>query len=74
LNLFNFAAGIWGRISRHEVPVNINSQFNSLTPCTTSGGVLGSAGTVNIHRDFSSAQFPGTCITRRSPTNDPEPT
>jgi hypothetical protein len=60
LNLFNFAAGIWGAYLDTNVPVNINSQFNSLTPCTTSGGVLGSAGTVNIHRDFSSAQFPGT--------------
>jgi hypothetical protein len=60
LNLFNFAAGIWGAYLDTNVPININSQFNSLTPCTTSGGVLGSAGTVNIHRDFSSAQFPGT--------------
>lgn len=44
LNLFNFAAGIWSAYLDTSVPININSQFNSLTPCTTSGGVLGSAG------------------------------
>jgi hypothetical protein len=60
LNLFNFAAAIWGAYLDTSVPISINSQFNSLTPCTTSGGVLGSAGTVNIHRDFASAQFSGT--------------
>jgi len=60
LNLFNFAAGIWSAYLDTNVPININSQFNSLTPCTTSGGVLGSAGTASIFRDFNNAQFAGT--------------
>ena len=60
LNLFNFAAGIWGAFLDSPVPVGVNSQFNSLTPCSTSGGVLGSAGTINISRDFTGAEFAGT--------------
>ena len=60
LNLFNFAAGIWGAYLDTNVPININSEFNSLSPCTTAGGVLGSAGTINIHADFPGAQFSGT--------------
>jgi hypothetical protein len=60
LNLFNFAAGIWGAYLDTNVQINVSSEFNSLTPCTTSGGVLGSAGTINVHTDFSGAQFPGT--------------
>ena len=60
LNLFNFAAGVWGSFLDSSVQVDINSQFNSLTPCTTSGGVLGSAGTQNINRDFPGAEFPST--------------
>ncbi|MGI8787846.1 MAG: hypothetical protein ACR2HG_08820 [Pyrinomonadaceae bacterium] len=60
LNLFNFAASIWGAYLDTSVPIAVNSQFNSLTPCTTNGGVLGSAGTTAIYRDFSRAQYPGT--------------
>ena len=60
LNVFNFAAGIWGTFLDSAVPIGINSQFNPLTPCSTSGGVLGSAGTINVNRDFASAQFAGT--------------
>ena len=60
VNLFNFAAGIWGAFLDTKVPININAQFNSLTPCSPSGGVLGSAGTVNIIRDFNDAEFSGT--------------
>lgn len=60
LELFNFAAGIWGAFLDSSVATNVNSQFNTLTPCTPSGGVLGSAGTVNIFRDFSNAPLSGT--------------
>ncbi len=60
LNLFNFAAAIWGAYLDTSVPININSEFNSLSPCTSSGGVLGSAGTINIHSDFPGARFAGT--------------
>jgi hypothetical protein len=60
LNLFNFAATIWAANLDSTVPINIKAQFDSLAPCTTSGGVLGSAGTTNIFRDFTGAEFPGT--------------
>jgi hypothetical protein len=60
LQLFQFAAGIWGAFLDTNVQIDINSQFNSLSPCTTSGGVLGSAGTTQIYRDFSNAQYPST--------------
>lgn len=60
LNLFNFAAGIWGAYLDSSVTISVNSQFNPLTPCSTGGGVLGSAGTININRDFIGAEFTGT--------------
>jgi hypothetical protein len=60
LNLFNFAAGIWGAYLDTTVSINVNSQFNTLSPCTTSGGVLGSAGATTIYRDFGNAEFAGT--------------
>lgn len=60
LNLFNFAAGIWGAFLDSNVSIGINSQFNPLTPCSTSGGVLGSAGTININRNFTNAEFTNT--------------
>lgn len=60
LNIFNFAAGIWGTFLDSTVPIGIDSQFNSLTPCSTSGGVLGSAGTININANFTNAEFTNT--------------
>lgn len=60
LNLFNFAAGIWGAYLDSTVEIKVNSQFDSLSPCSTSGGVLGSAGTTTVHRDFANAQSPNT--------------
>jgi hypothetical protein len=60
LNLFNFAAGIWSAYLDSSVPINVNSQFNSLTPCTTSGGVLGSAGSNSGWLNFANAPFANT--------------
>lgn len=60
LNVFNAAAAVWAAFLDSSVPTNVNSQFNPLTPCTSSGGVLGSAGTVNVHRDYAGAEFAGT--------------
>jgi hypothetical protein len=60
LNLFQFAAGIWGAFLDSNVQIEISSQFNSLTPCTTAGGVLGSAGATQIFSDFPNAAEPGT--------------
>lgn len=60
LNLFNFAAGIWGAFLDTNVQINVSSQFNILTPCSSSGGVLGSAGTNTVHGNFTNAEFLNT--------------
>lgn len=59
LNLFNFAAGIWGAFLDSNVTILVRSQFDPLT-CTPTSAVLGSAGTVTVHRDFTNAGFTGT--------------
>lgn len=60
LNVFNFAATIWGAFLDSSVPIIVNSQFNPLTPCSSSGGVLGSAGATTVHRDYVGAGVAGT--------------
>lgn len=60
LNLFNFAAGIWSAFLDSNVEIRVNAQFNPLTPCTSAGGVLGSAGAIVVNSDFPGAQFPNT--------------
>lgn len=60
LNLFNYAAGIWGAYLDSSVTIYINSQFNPLAPCAPSGAVLGSAGAHTIFRDFGGNSFSGT--------------
>src|SRR5438034_1130644 len=52
LNVFNSAANVWGLYLDSHVPINVKAQFNPLSPCSTSGGVLGSAGATEIYRDF----------------------
>ncbi|HMO79436.1 MAG TPA: carboxypeptidase regulatory-like domain-containing protein [Pyrinomonadaceae bacterium] len=60
LNVFNFAAGIWGAFLDSSVTTTIRSQFDPLTPCSSTGGVLGSAGALNLHANFASAPFANT--------------
>lgn len=60
LNVFNAAAAVWAAFLDSSVPTNVRSEFNSIPGCTPSGGVLGSAGTININRDFPGAEFAGT--------------
>lgn len=60
LNLFNYAASIWGAYLDTNVQINIEAQFNSLSPCSSSGGVLGSAGTKTVHGNFTNAEFINT--------------
>lgn len=60
LNLFNFAAGIWGAFLDSNVPINVNSQFNPLSPCSSGGGVLGSAGTTGGYVGIPNEPFPNT--------------
>lgn len=58
LILFQYAASIWGAFLDTRVQIDINSQFNSLSPCTTAGGVLGSAGAATIYRGFLNTEYP----------------
>jgi hypothetical protein len=60
LNLFNFAAGIWGAYLDTNVPIDIRSQFNPIAGCTASGGVLGSAGTTGGVLNFPNAPIQNT--------------
>ena len=59
LNVFNQAASIWGAILPSTVTIFVQAQFNPLT-CTATSAVLGSAGTINVVRDFTGAEFAGT--------------
>lgn len=58
LYVFQHAANLWGAILPSTVEVLVNAQFNPLT-CTATSGVLGSAGPVNVFRDFAGAPIAG---------------
>ncbi len=58
-NLFTFAAGIWSAYLDSSVPVKVSAKFDSISPCSSTGGVLGSAGAATFYRDFTNA-VPGT--------------
>lgn len=60
LNLFNFAAGIWGAYLDSSVPIVVSSQFNPQTPCSSGGGILGSAGTAGGYINFPNAPYRDT--------------
>src|SRR5438128_3983155 len=44
LNLFQAAANIWAAKLSSNQTIKVGANFDPLTPCSTSGGVLGSAG------------------------------
>jgi hypothetical protein len=58
LYVFQHAANIWGGILPSNVTIRVRAQFNALT-CTATSGVLGSAGPVNLTRDFVGAPVAG---------------
>jgi len=60
LSLFNAAAQVWGAFLDSSVTIQVRSQFDPLTPCSSQGGVLGSAGALNLHWDFANAEFSNT--------------
>jgi hypothetical protein len=60
LNVFNFAAGIWGAFLDSAVTTTVLAQFDPMTPCSSAGGVLGSAGTMSIFANFPSAPLSNT--------------
>lgn len=60
LNVFNRAADIWEGILDSTVQIKVRANFDPLTPCASGGGVLGSAGAINAHGNFSNAPFSNT--------------
>ena len=48
LNLFQAAANVWAAKLTSNVTIKVGANFDPLSPCTTSGGVLGSAGPTNV--------------------------
>jgi hypothetical protein len=59
LNVFNFAAQIWENFLDSSVTIEVRSNFDPLT-CTATSAVLGSAGALNVIRNFPNAQFTNT--------------
>jgi hypothetical protein len=59
LNVFERTAEIWGSVIDSDVPIRIQAAFNPLT-CNSSSAVLGSAGTIQVIRDFPNAPQSGT--------------
>lgn len=56
---FQYAANIWGATLDSNTDIRVQAQFVPLT-CTATAAVLGSAGTIQIIRDFPGAEFPAT--------------
>jgi hypothetical protein len=59
LNVFQEAADIWGALLPSDVTINVQARFNALS-CDASTGVLGSAGPIEVFRDFTGAEITGT--------------
>lgn len=55
LNAFQAAAIIWGVKLNSPITIRIAARFGALTPCTTSSGVLGSAGPTDFLQNFPNA-------------------
>jgi hypothetical protein len=59
LNLFDHAADIWGALLPSDVTIRVEARFNPQT-CSSSSAVLGSAGPIEVFRDFVGAEFSDT--------------
>jgi hypothetical protein len=56
LFVFNHAASIWGSILPSDVTIQVRAQFNTQF-CDATSAVLGSAGAITVHANFSGAEF-----------------
>lgn len=54
LNAFSFAASLWGQKLQSTVIIRVDAKMDPLT-CNASSGILGTAGTITVHRDFGGA-------------------
>jgi len=60
LKVFETAGAIWGTYLQSDVDIVVQANFDPLTPCDSTGGVLGSAGAVNAASDFTNAPIANT--------------
>ena len=60
LALFQRAADVWAQTLVSNVTIKVGASFDTLTPCTSQGGVLGSAGPNGFLRDFTGAPVAAT--------------
>lgn len=56
---YQFAADLWGAVLESDVEIRVRAQFTALN-CTATSGVLGSAGSVQVFRDFLGAELAAT--------------
>jgi len=59
LNVFERAADIWSSAIDSDVPIRVEAAFDPLT-CSASSAILGSAGPIEVIRDFTNAPQAGT--------------
>ena len=60
LNVFATAGLIWGQYLPSDVTIQVQANFDPLTPCDSTSGVLGSAGAITQARDFAGALVANT--------------
>ena len=60
LNVFETAGAIWGTYLQSDVDIIVGANFDPLTPCDSTSGVLGSAGAANAASDFTNAPIANT--------------
>src|SRR5262245_50137506 len=63
LNVVNHAAGIWASHISSSVVIKVGANFNPLTGpgnCSSTSGILGYAGAVNVFISFKGAPVPNT--------------
>ena len=59
LNVFQYAANIWGSMLPSTVVIQVRAAFNPMT-CTATSATLGSTSSNTVHRDFAGAPYAGT--------------
>jgi hypothetical protein len=58
LNVFQHAADIWGGLLNSDVEIRVEARFNPQS-CDSSSAVLGSAGPIEVFKDFTGAEVAG---------------
>ena len=59
LKAFQHAADLWGKLVNSSVPIKVDAQMDDLF-CSSNSAVLGAAGPLTVHRDFTGAPISET--------------